>query len=692
MATLEKIRSKSVLLFTVIIVALLAFILGDFLTSGRTLFGGGTTVAQLGSHKIDAQLFQQRVNETAEQMKTQGQDADYELLQAQVLNDMLMEKMMEEEFDKLGIEVSGAVLGKYIGQNPQYAAFIDAVKNPAKYGIPAEQLNSLKAQLYALEQQAEKDLGYRIYGQLFNGLYVANEIDAKAVHEAINKKYDVSFVTKELASELDDKYQVSDAEIMAEWEKYKPLYKIDRETRAIKYFTVNLVPSNADNAAADKIVNEAVAKLSVSEGVDTIADDVNFKIKTTVYTPTELNRNPQIKAFADSAKVGKVAQLTKMGDTYHIVKLLSSKMEMDSVNISMVQVVDSAVFDSVHIALKGGAKVKDFANPDKQDAKTQASDSIWITMTHPNISIMLGNDSIVNQVKNATAGAVIPFQGVLSGQQVNVLYVINKTTPAVKILEVAEIEYTVEPSNETISKLTDDLEQFLAENTNVESVVANAPKAGYGLVPATIDVATPRVANIKGSRAAIKWAMNADKGEVSTPFKDQDGTHLLVVMVDQIYDNGYLTPETEADRKIIIEKVKNEKKAAKIINDLNSKKLNTLEAYASAIGDSISTTDVSFMSSTINTLGQGETAFVGAVTGAQKGQLIGPFKTNKTVAVVRVDGIRENGRPYNFAEYSSHYAQQYGAMPLYQSLFDILKGNDVVDWRLLDIFENSTQE
>ena len=692
MATLEKIRSKSALLFTVIIVALLAFILGDFITNGRTLFGGGTTVAQLGSHKIDAQLFQQRVNEKAEQMKTQGQDADYELLQAQVLNDMLMEKMMEEEFDKLGIEVSGAVLGKYIGQNPQYAAFIQMVQNPAQYGIPADRLNEAKAQLYALEQQVEKQLGYQIYVQLFNGLYVANEIDAKAVHEAINKKYDVSFVTKELASELDDQYQVSDAEIMAEWEKYKPLYKIDRENRAIKYFTVNLVPSNADNAAADKIVSEAVAKLSVSEGVDTIADDVNFKIKTNIYTPSALSRNPQIKAFADSAKVGKVAQLTKMGDTYHIAKLLSSKVEMDSVNISMVQVVDSAAFDSVYTALKGGAKVKDFANPDKQDAKTQTSDSIWITMTHPNISIMLGNDSIVNQVKKATAGAVIPFQGVLSGQQVNVLYVINKTTPAVKILEVAEIEYTVEPSEETISKLTGDLEKFLAENTNVESVVANAPKAGYGLVPATIDVATPRVANIKGSRAAIKWAMNADKGEVSAPFKDQEGTHLFVVMVDQIYDNGYLTPETEADRKSIIEKVRNEKKAAKIINDLNGKNLNTLEAYASAIGDSISTTDVSFMSSTINTLGQGETAFVGAVTGAQKGQLIGPFKTNKTVAVVRVDGIRENGRPYNFAEYSSHYAQQYGAMPLSQSLFNILKGNDVVEWNLLDIFENSTQE
>ena len=52
MATLEKIRSKSVLLFVIIIVALLAFILGDFLTSGRTYFGSGMTVAQVGEKKV----------------------------------------------------------------------------------------------------------------------------------------------------------------------------------------------------------------------------------------------------------------------------------------------------------------------------------------------------------------------------------------------------------------------------------------------------------------------------------------------------------------------------------------------------------------------------------------------------------------------------------------------------------------
>ena len=52
MATLEKIRSKSVILFVIIIVALLAFILGDFLTSGRTYFGTGDKMIEANGAQV----------------------------------------------------------------------------------------------------------------------------------------------------------------------------------------------------------------------------------------------------------------------------------------------------------------------------------------------------------------------------------------------------------------------------------------------------------------------------------------------------------------------------------------------------------------------------------------------------------------------------------------------------------------
>ena len=67
MATLEKIRSKSVILFTVIIVALLAFILGDFLTSGRSFFGPGDTVASADGVDVKFDEYQKKTQELSAQ-------------------------------------------------------------------------------------------------------------------------------------------------------------------------------------------------------------------------------------------------------------------------------------------------------------------------------------------------------------------------------------------------------------------------------------------------------------------------------------------------------------------------------------------------------------------------------------------------------------------------------------------------
>ena len=196
-------------------------------------------------------------------------------------------------------------------------------------------------------------------------------------------------------------------------------------------------------------------------------------------------------------------------------------MEMDSVNISLVRVNDSLVFDSVYTALKNGAKFKDFANKDNPSAKTHASDSTWIQMSTPNIAAMLGGDSIVSKIKNSQAGTIIPFQGQIGTETANIIYIVNKTTPAVKVSEIAEISYESEPSQATITKLTGDLTKFLEKNNTADAFIKNAAAAGYQVRSTRIDATTSLLENmIPESRNVIKWAMDANKGEVSGQFSD----------------------------------------------------------------------------------------------------------------------------------------------------------------------------
>ena len=683
MATLEKIRSKSVLLFTVIIVALLAFILGDFFNSGRSLFGNGTTVAKIGDNEIDVQLYQQRLNEANQQMQAQGQQQDPEMMQAQVLQQMLFESMMNEEINALGIVVTDKELADFIALNPQTAQIIDAIKNPGKYNLTPEVAEQLKSQLASLERETETQIKDFIYGYMFNGLLAANELDAKEAYNAVNQKFIVSFTSKELASLPDDKFPVSDDEIKAEWNKNKGVYALENEMRTIDFFSVLLNPSAIDNANADKIVKDAVAALNNCNGVEAIAADVNFNIKNKTYAPSQI-KDLQLKNFVDSAKVGQAGIVSKLDKTYSIAKILSSKTEMDSINISVIQVADTTVFDSIMKAINGGAKASSFISKNDQNTKTQGADSVWIQLSTPNT-----DPNLKAKLLKATAGQKIVVDTVVNNDRLQAIYVVNKTTPAVKISEVAEITYVVEPSQKTIDDINGKLNEFLAKNTTAEEFAKNAAEAGYTISSARIDATTSLINGfIPETRSVVKWAMNADKGAVSTPFANRDNDRLIVAAVTGIY-NDYMTVEDQTIKNALTEIVRNNKKAESIINDFNSKGAKDLAGYTALTGDTITNASVTFSSTSVNTLGNNEFAFIGKVCAGQKGQLFAPFKTNKAVVVAQITDITTEGRPYNFKEYSEHYKQIFGAGTLLRNMFGILKGNDTFESKLLDFYENN---
>lgn len=161
MATLEKIRSKSVLLLVVIGVALLAFIIGDFLNSGRSFFGSGTTVANVDGTKISIIDFQRRNEEYNQRLQQSNQKFDGAVVQMQVLNEMINEQLLNDEVEALGIQVTNKELTEAmtgataIPAVAQFAAQMgadspamlhDMLFNPGKYGLNPQDVEPLKAQ------------------------------------------------------------------------------------------------------------------------------------------------------------------------------------------------------------------------------------------------------------------------------------------------------------------------------------------------------------------------------------------------------------------------------------------------------------------------------------------------------------------------------------------------------------------
>ena len=138
MATLEKIRKQRVWLAIIIGGALLAFIAqAAFESLGRS--GANSAAAKVGSEKIDIMKFSREVERVAaeDQQQNNQQQTDPAVRQQQVLDQMINDALLEQEYKKLGITVSDKEISELmIGKSPaqpvvQFAQQVGA-KSPAE--------------------------------------------------------------------------------------------------------------------------------------------------------------------------------------------------------------------------------------------------------------------------------------------------------------------------------------------------------------------------------------------------------------------------------------------------------------------------------------------------------------------------------------------------------------------------------
>lgn len=669
MATLEKIRSKSVLLFVIIIVALLAFILGDFLTSGRTYFGNGTTIASAGNAKVDYTEYQNRVSAASEQSRNQQQNPDNDELSQQVLQQILLEKLQKNEYADLGIVVTDGELSQALtGAVPHPAAqqFIyamsqqlqlptpsgqavyDAMMNPQKYGFPAEAGQQLKQYWVMLENQVEQAMLQEKFDRLVNGLFTANNIDAKNLYNDVAVTRSIEFAAKPLAAVTDDQVEVSDADIKAVYDEQRNQYKLSEPVTAIDYIMVRIEPSADDRLAGTKEVEEALATLNAEEGTATVAANPRFVV-TSTSAPMSRISDTRLKAFVDTATVGKAVLLNNIGDEYALVKLLGKTSEVDSINVSMLGAADAASLDSLLTTIQGGATFSGLL-----EEGNPGQDSIWTSLAVTGIPV-----KVKDALENNAVGSTFALTDTIQGQPTYTIYRINRRHAPVTVYELATIEYTVDPSQETLANLSSELNTFISNNSSAADFSANAAEAGYTVLNGAVSPSSPHVGNAPDSRPAVKWLTNAKKGQVMPVYQDNKQTYLLTAAVTDVYTGEYLPYNSP----LIVEQLRAQalknKKAAKLIDEYKDK-ASDVKGYAALMGVEPQETKVLFNSPMITGLGFGESAVAGAIGAAKQGEVVGPMEGNTSVVVFVVTDSEAAGRDYDFKEYANQFNRQLG--------------------------------
>lgn len=692
MATLEKIRSKSVLLLVIIGLALIAFIIGDFFTSGRTLFGTGTTIAKVGGQKIDVQDFQRRVEQENQQLQQRGEKYDQAVLQQRVLYSMISDKLMQKELQDLGLKVTSAELtDAMLGSGSFYLdamlrqqgiesarSLHDMAYNPVNYGIDEQTAAQLRQYWQSLEQQMEASLLQQKFNTLIQGTLTANELDAKALYDENAATAQIAYVIKDYASLSDDEYPVSDAEVKEEWNKNKSTYRLDMPQRSVNYIAVEIVPSAEDLAAAEVAVEEALTALNEHPATEGLVEKPEFVVNRNKVTAASI-LDSRMKHFADSAAVGKAALVSRIGNDFTLAKLINKTVETDSVNVTLFAVAaPRATADSIIRELNAGKISVDSLSGVAGVQSVQKD--MNLSLLDPQVA------SIRDAISKASVGTFFT-PDTISQENLLVLKVNNRKAP-VAVYDIAEIRFSAEPSRATINRLEADLQTFINNNKTAEEFAANASDAGYQAFPAIVSESTPQLNGINASRDAVHWVMEAKKGQVSPIFGEETDGRFIAVALNDIYTD-YVPATNDDVKQYLTTTVRNNKKAAAIIEKYNGKGKDVAE-YAQAMDSKVDTAAVNFgqVSQFNPGIGGGEFAAVVAVT--DPGKLTGPVKGNTGVIVFNIINVDNEGRPYSFEENAMTFNRTRGAavvadpnrLPL------ILLGNKKVQNNILKFFRD----
>jgi peptidyl-prolyl cis-trans isomerase D len=687
MSTLEQIRQRPILIISILGLALLLFILTAVDRPGE-LFTDSHTVAKIDGEKIDYMEFQKRVEQQQEQLQQRGYtNVDVAQVQEYVLQQMVNETLMEKEYKRLGLvvtdrELSQAMLGTtphpYVSQMvqsmgiPSAQMFHDAAFNPTKNGIDPQQAQQLQQAWIALEKDTEQMLLQQKFITLFNGTLTANKLDAQAIYEGNASTATIAYAKKDLSSLNDDEFPVSDSEINDLYKKEKNRYRINEPQHLVNYIAVDITPSSEDLAAAQKEVEDAIMGLRSNPGTDAVSSNTRFYVNRVSATASALA--PALKKAVPGMAKDSTAMVQFVDNQYTIAKLLDVTTSIDSVLLDVAFINESVDADSIISRLNTGAKVADLG-----DAVVQSQDSVWVSLLAPGMATMK------DELSNAATGTYFTPEN-NNGQKGMTVRVRSRKAP-VTVYDVAEITYDVIPSNATVNKLNNDLRAFLNANPTSDKFTSEAPKAGYAALSAIITPSSLSVNGLSESRGAAKWALSAKKGAVSEVFNNDRDSRLLAVAVTDIYDGDFVPATNDQVRNYLTNKVRNSKKADKLIADYKGKGNNVAD-YAAAMQVKADTTDVTFGQSYVRNFGMYEANLQANVAVAKKGQLVGPVALNNAVVVFEVVNVNNQGRAFDFDNDAMVFNQREGAQSFQRTLPQVIMGNKTVDNRIQKFYSD----
>ena len=662
MASLQRIRNHGALLITIVGLAMLAFILGDFLNSGSSFFNRSReNVGVIEGQKVHYTEYEAAKEQLTEVYKIETGRSDFDedmhsQIRNQVWNMFMMDYTLRAQAEKIGMDITKDELSElcignnihqvirgrraFAGEDGQFSreAVISLLQAINQEGADAEQNANLKqAKTYWLYWEKVVRISYmqEKYTNLLQHLLKANTLDAEFAFNSRQNGFSAEYAMKPYYSVADSLVKVSDSDLKKLYKQHKEQYK-QTPNRAIKYVAFDIVPSEEDFKAAETLMHNLQEEFKTAEDVSLVVN-TNSDVMYDGRDFSEETVPAQFKefAFGKGAKAGDCTEILFENNTYAMARIMQAGYSMpDSVELK-------AIVEDGEDQELGWFKAADLPK---------------------------------NIAEKALAGKrgekFTVAQGM--GEQTYEIMEIGKPTPKVKLAILAR---EVTPSSKTYSILYNQAKQFIVNNNNAEALESAAQEQGLAVIPQyNLTKTTDKVGQLKSSRPIVRWAFEAKEGQVSDVF--ECGQQFIVAALTEVNDGEYRS--LEAVRSELTYEATNNAKAAYIAKEL--KGIESLEAAAEKMGQSVQHADrVSLADSRFGNAGM-EPAVIGKTVAQGENAFSGAIKGNMGVFVVKTGAANNQQGEFNAESEKAQLASRFAYLP-YQAMQLIEDKADVTDNR-----------
>lgn len=666
MATLEKIRSKGVLLVVVVGLALLSFIVGDFLKEGSTFFNKSKeTVAKIVGEDINIKEYSAAIEQLTEvyKIETGKTELNEEMmtqLRQSVWETMVNEKILNAEAKKLGLTVGVDELTErctgnnihplitqrriFAGENGQFSRqvltqFLGSLNQPASNQEMKQQIEKLKSYWMFWEKTVKTSILQEKYNALISKSVSVNNLDAKMSFLDKKTTVDVAYVVQPYYLISDSAVKVSDSEITDRYNKEKEQFKQEANC-AIKYVAFDKKPLKEDYKEVETLINKVAPEFRTTSDVVGLVNS-NSDVMYAGKNYSEKTVPAQLKDFAFKGNTGDIYGPTFENDTYTMARIMQAGiMQSDSVKLRHIFLItkDETKADSIITAIKGGANFGELAKKYSAVKQTAANGGEigWLQEGTQGVE-----KEITTQAFSKSKNDVFTVK---NAQGTQIMQVMEKTAPRHKV-KLAILVRKVEPSNKSISKIYNDAKQF-AVDLKAENFDSKAKTSNYIVRPAAdILQTTDKIADVAQSRQIVRWAFKSSKNDVSDVF--ECGNKFVVAMTSEVNKKGYKAVDKVKDQ--LKAEIIKDKKADMMIKNLADQfaKTSTLEGLATSLKDSLKNVPaVSFATYQFGMSGF-EPSVIGKVSVLAVGKVSAPIKGNAGVFVVRTSNKKENPQPFD---------------------------------------------